>query len=201
MICKMGGKWFYSCFVGCWFPDLFKTTQKFLVPFLPRFFPSVSALQFYWHDYCLKGFPFYFIRMIKFPSDWWPVNSNLYFSYLCCCRCGFGHFLKAGSGEMAQLFTRPALEPPAFNDHHHCFILIYYCMGDVLEPPPLSRHMVKDYSPYAVPLVDVICATFFCCHARLSRWRESLCLVALRHCIWWLLFIFDLCIPVKVGRI
>ena len=37
----------------------------------------------------------------------------------CCCCCRFGGLLRAGSGEMAQLFTSSALRPPALNDHHH----------------------------------------------------------------------------------
>ena len=31
---------------------------------------------------------------------------------------------------MGQLFTGPALEPPALNDHHHVLVLILNGVGD-----------------------------------------------------------------------
>ena len=31
MVCEMGGKWLYSCFVGCCFQDLFKTARSILI--------------------------------------------------------------------------------------------------------------------------------------------------------------------------
>ena len=46
----------------------------------------------------------------------------------------FGGLLRAGSGEMVQLFTRPPLRPPALNDHHNDLILIFDCLRNSLKP-------------------------------------------------------------------
>ena len=55
---------------------------------------------------------------------------------------------------MTQLFTVTALASSVLNNHHHGLVLVVECVGDGQASHPLFRHLVKKYSPCAIPFVD-----------------------------------------------
>ena len=66
--------------------------------------------------------------------------------------------MRAGFGEMPQLFAVPTLGLPTLNNHRHNLTLIVESMGYCPKPPSVQAHG-KNLSPCAVPFADFASTT------------------------------------------
>ena len=56
------------------------------------------------------------------------------------CYCCFSGLLRAGHRKVPQLLTTPTLGFSALNNHHHCLLLIVWCLRDGLKLLSIQRH-------------------------------------------------------------